>query len=130
MHGKSSIATILHHSCDATFDPSKPFHYGHGAYLGHMLPGWFFVLWGSWWAISIVLQYVRVRVMFEHTWQTTPPLIPQCTAKRRPYVARAWFPWPTKPQWLSSLPLEPWCKVLLPFIGINGELWAGHESWR
>ena len=66
MHGSvpgnlAAAGHILHHSCDANFDPSKPFHYGHGAYLGHMLPGWFFVLWGSWWAVCIVLQYVRVR---------------------------------------------------------------------
>ncbi len=150
----------LHHltpncrSCDATFDPSKPYHYGHGAYLGHMLPGWFFVIWGSWWAFSIVLQYARVCGVVYHTCAVvcvfplqphaflTTPCIPhnpmhyiippysQCTAKRRPYVARSWFPWPGKPQWLASVPLEPWCKVVLPFIGINGELWAGHESWR
>ena len=28
------------------------------------------------------------------------------------------------------VPLEPLFKVLLTFIGINGELWFGHESWR
>lgn len=100
------------HSCDAEFDPSKPYHYGHGAYTGHMLPGYFFFLWSAWWAINIFINYA------------------QSAGGRRQYTSRTWYSWPGKPQWLARVPLEPIAKILLPFIGINGELWAGHESWR
>lgn len=46
---------------------------------------------------------------------------------RAPYVGRAWYDMPWAPR---RVPLEPLFKVLLTFIGINGELWFGHESWR
>lgn len=46
-----------------------------------------------------------------------------------PFRSRAWFPfsWGVRGQ---QLPLEPALKVLLTFVGINAELWAGHTSYR
>ena len=44
-----------------------------------------------------------------------------------PYSSRSWYEWPWRPRLLA---LEPWLKVLLPFLGINMELWAGHVSYR
>ena len=46
---------------------------------------------------------------------------------RSPYVARSWQdnPWGGK-----AIPGEPILKLLLPFIGILGELWIGHETPR
>ena len=38
--------------------------------------------------------------------------------------------WPWAPRLIHQLPLEPIVKVLLPSLGILGELWAGHESYR
>lgn len=113
MEAASSAMHMDHvHTCEAVFDPSKPYHYGHGAYTGHMLPGYFFLVWGSWWAICIICNYLKANTA------------------RQEYVARTWFEWPCAPQWMARLPLEPFVKIAMPFVGINGELWAGHESWR
>ena len=39
-------------------------------------------------------------------------------------------PWyPLTWRW-KALPLEPLLMVLLTFVGINAELWAGHKSYR
>ena len=74
-----------------------------------MLPGWFFFGWASWWLLGVFRLHMR-------------------SSSREPYVARAWYDFP----WCccTKVPLEPLLKVLLTFIGINGELWFGHESWR
>lgn len=83
-------------------------HPQHGGWLGHMLPGGFFFFWGSWWLLGV----------FRLALHASP---------RAPYVGRAWYDLP----WTSRrVPLEPLFKVFLTFIGINGELWFGHESWR
>jgi len=89
--------------------PGAPFpHPQHVGWLGHMLPGGFFLFWGSWWLLGVFRLALRA----------TP---------RAPYAGRAWFDLPWAPR---RVPLEPLFKVALPFIGINGELWFGHESWR
>lgn len=93
--------------CQAT-----PQHYTHGAFLGHVVPGSFFIVWGSWWALSLFHSFIRSRM------------------QRRPFRSRAWFALPLGPAWLQQAPLEPALKVLLPSIGALGELWLGHESWR
>jgi hypothetical protein len=54
----------------------------------------------------------------------------RAAAARRPFSARAWHPVWFGPAWLRRFPLEPAVKVALPFCGILGELWLGHESWR
>ena len=82
-------------------------HPMHGGHLGHMLPGWFFFAWATWWLIGIFRTYML-------------------SSGRSPYSARCWFEFP----WAKRIPLEPMLKVALTFIGINGELWFGHESWR
>ncbi len=88
--------------------PSGPIpHPKHGGWLGHMLPGWFFIGWSTWWLYSIFRLYLG---------ETT----------KQPYVSRTWFEFP----YLQSVPVEPLCKVLFTFLGINGELWFGHESYR
>ena len=75
-----------------------------------MLPGWFFFGWATWWLLGVFNLYMR-------------------SSSRAPYSARAWYEFP----WCScscNVPLEPLLKVALTFVGINGELWFGHESWR
>ena len=49
----------------------------------------------------------------------------QATAKT-PFTSRAWHEFP----WARALMLEPWLKITLTFIGINGELWAGQPHFR
>ena len=46
---------------------------------------------------------------------------------KQPYRTRSWydFPWAAR-----RVPVEPMLKFVLPFIGINAELWAGHVSYR
>ncbi|KAK9917098.1 hypothetical protein WJX75_000858 [Coccomyxa subellipsoidea] len=82
-------------------------HPSHGGWLGHMLPGWFFFGWATWWLIGVFRLYLKSSV-------------------KAPYSARTWYDFPFS----SRVPIEPLLKVLLTFIGINGELWFGHESWR
>lgn len=43
------------------------------------------------------------------------------------FRSQAWYPlvWGGR-----SLPVEPFLKVALTFIGMNAELWAGHTSYR
>ena len=51
------------------------------------------------------------------------------SSSRAPYRARAWHAVPGAGR-LRAFPLEPVLKLVACFIGINGELWFGHESWR
>lgn len=54
-------------------------------------------------------------------WPSAPP---HTHAHRRPLQL------PAGPAWLRNAPLEPVLKVLLPLVGVLGELWLGHPSWR
>lgn len=82
-------------------------HPKHGGWLGHMLPGWFFLAWSCWWSYSTIRLYMK-------------------DATKYPFASRTWFEFPL----LKSVPVEPLCKVVFTFVGINGELWFGHESYR
>ncbi len=82
-------------------------HPSHGGWLGHMLPGWFFFGWATWWLIGVFRLYMKSSV-------------------KAPYKARTWYDFPFS----TRVPIEPLLKMLLTFVGINGELWFGHESWR
>lgn len=95
-----------HAAMSESLDGPMP-HPAHGGWLGHMLPGWFFFAWGTWWLIGVFRLYMK-------------------SSARAPYTARSWYEFPS----CSRIPIEPLLKVLLTFIGINGELWFGHESWR
>ena len=82
-------------------------HPTHGAFKGHLLPGCFFLIWGTYWLLSVF------RLHFK-------------SSEKKPFKSRAWYPF----LWPKSVPLEPLLKVVFPFIGINGELWAGHDHYR
>jgi hypothetical protein len=69
-------------------------------------------VWGFWWAVATYIRYM------------------QCVAARRPFRTRGWQPLPFGPAGLRRAPLEPLVKLTLPFVGILGELWLGHESYR
>lgn len=69
-------------------------------------------VWGLWWAITTYAHYM------------------QCLAARRGFRARGWQLLPFGLRRLRRLPLEPFVKLCLPLVGILGELWLGHESYR
>jgi hypothetical protein len=144
-------------------------------FAGHVLPGSFFLVWSTWWLVSI-LRYVGVLInnpslvalslhipqhivrstrqgrqirwrapvqstegVLLHTrptyfWKSGRITVAHThrlymrSSRQAPYRSRAWFPL----EWgrAGKLPLEPALKVLLTFIGINAELWAGHTSYR
>mmetsp|Transcript_10178 Transcript_10178/g.30607 ORF Transcript_10178/g.30607 Transcript_10178/m.30607 type:complete len:322 (+) Transcript_10178:368-1333(+) len=74
----------------------------HGAFLGHVVPGSMFVIWGSWWIFACMREQIL-------------------SSPERPYRSKAWFQLPLLPK----IPLEPVLKIFGCFIGIVGELWFG-----
>ena len=92
----------------------------HGGYSGHVLPGVAFLALGFWWLMGTVRAYARARV----------------SPQRRPFRPRAWYPVffqeenEGTPKNRFRLPLEPCLILALCTLGINGELWLGHESFR
>lgn len=93
-------------------NPDGSYFYYHGAFTGHVVPGAFFLFWGLWWAILTYSHYF------------------QCLASNRRFQTRGWQLLPFGPLRLRSVPLEPFVKLVLPVVGILGELWLGHESFR
>lgn len=80
----------------------------HGSLGGHVLPGSFFLIWATWWFANIVsIQIHRAQ-------------------HRKEFTSRSYY----HSTYLSKLPLEPLAKLVLPFIGILGELWLSHGKWR
>ncbi|KAL3147330.1 hypothetical protein ABBQ32_002814 [Trebouxia sp. C0010 RCD-2024] len=91
----------------APLAPGTIRHPTHGAFKGHLLPGCFFLIWGTYWLLSVFRLHFR-------------------SSEKKPFKSRAWYPF----LWPKSVPIEPLLKVVFPFIGINGELWAGHDHYR
>lgn len=112
----------------------------HGGYSGHILPGVAFVSLGFWWLCGVVRVYAAA----------TP---------QQPFVARAWYPvFLNSPSGerreqqkqqqqrrgggllsryccccfscFPLLPLEPCLIFALCLLGVNAELWLGHDSFR
>eukprot|EP00892_Ulva_mutabilis_P005000 jgi/Ulvmu1/2872/UM146_0014.1 len=80
----------------------------HGSLGGHVLPGSFFLMWATWWFANIVsIQIHRAQ-------------------QRKEFTSRSYY----QSTYISKLPLEPLAKLILPFIGILGELWLSHGKWR
>ena len=98
---------MAHDTVAAALAPGTIRHPTHGAFKGHLLPGCFFLIWGTYWLVSVYRAHLQ-------------------STDKKPYKSRAWYPFP----WPKQLPLEPLLKVVFPFIGINGELWAGHDHYR
>eukprot|EP00891_Asterochloris_glomerata_P005086 jgi/Astpho2/5086/Aster-08022 len=77
-------------------------HPTHGDFLGHVLPGAFFLTWGSYWLGMVFWRYLKATA-------------------RAPFTSRAWHEFPCA----RARMLEPWLKICLTFIGITFELWSG-----
>ena len=110
----------------------------HGGYRGHVLPGVAFSALGLWWLAGAVRGHAAA------------------TREQRPFVSRAWYPMLlSSPDPLSGerqlqprqqqqregrrgfllrcrhgLPLEPCLILALCLLGVNAELWLGHDSFR
>jgi hypothetical protein len=86
---------------------------GGGSWVGHIIPGAFFLLWGSYWAASVVDG------------------VTAAAAARQPFAARCWFPFLPRTlgrEWARARALEPHLKVLLPAFGTFVELYF-HPRW-
>eukprot|EP00887_Chlorella_sp_A99_P004132 scaffold23.g4132.t1 len=79
----------------------------HGTWMGHVLPGIVFCIWGA-----HMLYHVCCYFLY-----ATP---------RRPYAARAWYPLALR--WLAFL--EPAIKLLLPPVAVSIELYFDHDAYR
>ena len=101
--------------------PDGSYYYTHGAFLGHIVPGLFFAVWGTWWLFALFDTYLNAMALSSHRSSSTSTL---------QFTSKPWYRVFFGPLWLRRMPLEPMLKVILPFIGILGELWIGHESWR
>ena len=93
-------------------NPDGSYYYTHGAFLGHIVPVIFFIIWGTWWLVALFDHFLTTAA-FKHQFRT-----------------KSWYRVFFGPVWLRRIPLEPLIKVILPTFGILGELWLGHPSWR
>ncbi|KAH9512310.1 Transmembrane protein 45B [Bulinus truncatus] len=75
-----------------------------GDLKGHAIPGTFFIIYGTWWAIGCLWRYVSGR------------------RSRETYVSTATYRMTCFSGAVSRLPLEPFIKVLLSASGILYEL--------
>lgn len=74
-----------------------------------MLPGAFFILWSLWWFVNVSCIYIHR------------------TQRKNAFAAQAHYRLPLLPE----VQLEPIGKVVLPLIGIAGELYLSHHlRWR
>lgn len=85
-----------------------------GSFVGHVIPGVFFVIYGLWWTVKTNLNY------FYRRGASTRQVQHSRNAQKREHELnkRSWLPLPGCPR----LALEPFFKVLLPLAGMLGEL--------
>ena len=84
-------------------------HDKHGSLGGHVLPGFFFIVWAIWWFVNVSCIYIYR------------------TKRKKGFSAQAHYRLAVLPKWQ----LEPVCKVVLPLLGIAGELYLSHHAhWR
>lgn len=68
-------------------------------------------IWGVWWTIATFYEHLSAQ------------------AGGKGFRSRPWHPVFFGSARVRRLPLEPIFKIVLPAIGILGELWLGHESY-
>ena len=84
--------------------------HGGGSWAGHVIPATMFTVWGLWWAYNAFAAAAVVR--------TTG----------RPFRSRPWYPLEVPALRGRGLLTEPWCKAVLPSLGIFCELYF-HPKW-
>eukprot|EP00894_Picocystis_sp_ML_P002352 jgi/Pico_ML_1/52869/g3510.t1 len=80
-------------------------HLAHGSWMGHALPGAFFLAWGTWWMIAITLNYNRSNLA------------------RKTYHSKTYFPLHCKWGLQGIEKLEARLKAILPAIGMFAEVY-------
>lgn len=80
-------------------------HLAHGSWMGHALPGAFFLAWGTWWMIAITLNYNRSNLA------------------RKTYHSKTYFPLHCKWGFQGIEKLEARLKAILPAIGMFAEVY-------
>jgi len=80
-------------------------HLAHGSWMGHALPGAFFLAWGTWWMIAITLNYNRSNLA------------------RKTYHSKTCFPLHCKWGFQGIEKLEARLKAILPAIGMFAEVY-------
>ncbi|KAL4520062.1 hypothetical protein Ndes2526B_g01391 [Nannochloris sp. 'desiccata'] len=104
-HNGHSSHAINNLECDGSVAGMKG-----GTWKGHVGPGILFIIWGSWWAYS-VLSY----------------LVFSSKHHRRPsqnYISKSWYPMPFR--WLYYT--EPILKIILPLFYVSVELYLDHPD--
>ena len=76
-----------------------------GSFIGHALPGSFFLVAGLWWFVHVILEYkdrLKLSISSEpqRSWKSVPAT--RC---------------------LRKMPLEPLAKIIAAAVGICAELW-------
>ncbi|KAL6780227.1 hypothetical protein ACKKBF_B13955 [Auxenochlorella protothecoides x Auxenochlorella symbiontica] len=87
------------------------YYYSHGAWLGHVVPGSFFLLWGVWWMLATFYEHLA------------------SAAGGPPFRSRGWHRLFFGTARARRFPVEPFVKIVLPLFGILGELWLGHDQY-
>lgn len=80
----------------------RPVGHGAGTYVGHVLPGILFVVWGGWWTCNACL-----RAAVSHSGG---------------FTSLSWYKMPVKGMGLG----EPVLKIVLPLIALSMELYFDH----
>ena len=80
-------------------------HLAHGSWMGHALPGAFFLVWGVWWMFAITVNYNRSNLA------------------RYTYRSSTYFPLRLKWGIKSVEKLEARLKAILPAIGMFAEVY-------
>ena len=50
-------------------NPDGSYYYTHGAFLGHIVPGIFFIIWGTWWLVALFDHFLTTAA-FKHQFRT------------------------------------------------------------
>lgn len=121
------------HAATTAAAPGTIAHPVHGTWPGHVLPGSFFLIWSAWWMFSVFrlgtccITGQLAALSWSRQLSCCGCRLQLKTSTKAGYLSRSWFEFP----WLlRNVPLEPWLKLALPFVGANAEIWAGHTSYR
>jgi hypothetical protein len=85
-----------------------------GTFLGHILPGTFFISFAIWWSFSVCLRYIQCRNRNANS--------KTCIKKYHSTVTMPCICCPTR---IRNFPTESFIKVIATIIGILGEIVTG-----
>ena len=115
----------------------------HGGYSGHILPGVAFLSLGFWWLLGVVRAHAAATPQRPFVARAWYPVFLDSSSRSRPageerreqqqqrrggggLLSRIFCCFLCR----HSLPLEPCLILALCLLGVNAELWLGHDSFR